>query len=318
MMDLKQIAVALGGEVAGRQVIAPGPGHSPRDRSLAIRLDPSAPDGFLLHSFAGDDWQACRDHVRHRLGLPEWQPGDDRHEQRRIPKSHIDKWDFATVDAETEKRGRTEDDLIRIERATKIWNEATDPRGVPAVEGYLRTRCLHLPDGVAGNVLRYHARCPWRDENTGQTIFIPALIAAFRSVDDDLLTGIHRIRLDRPERWPKTDRRMLGLVHGAAVKLATPGDTLVIGEGVETCLAAMQLGIGPAWALGGVGAISFFPVLPGIARLVILAEAGEASTRAVQICGRRWKRAGRRVTISRSKVGADHNDLVMAQHREIA
>lgn len=313
MLTLKQIAVVLGGEVSGRQAIVPGPGHSPRDRSLAIRLDPSAPDGFVTHSFAGDDWQTCRDHVRGRLGLPQWEPGDDRHDQRRIPQNYVDKWDFAVADAETETRGRTEDDLIRIERAAKIWNAAGDPRGVPAVEGYLRSRCLEFPDGVAGNVLRYHPGCPWRDENTGQTIFIPALIAAFRSVDDDLLTGIHRFRLDRPERWPKTERRMLGLVHGAAIKLASPQGTLVIGEGVETCLAAMQLGIGPAWALGSVGAISFFPVLPGISRLVILAEAGEASERATRICGRRWKRAGRRVTISRSKIGSDHNDAIMQQ-----
>lgn len=310
-MTLKEIARFLGGDVAGSQAIVPGPGHSARDRSLAIRLDPSAPDGFVTHSFAGDDWQTCRDYVRQKLGLPSWEPGDDRHEQRRIPQDHVDKWDFATVDAEVEKRCRTEDDLLRIERATKIWDGAIDPRGVPKVEGYLRSRCLDLPDGVAGKVLRFHRRCPWRNEDTGHTDFIPCLIAAFRSVDDDSLTGVHRIRVDQPDRWPKTDRRMLGLVHGAAIKLADPRDTLVIGEGVETCLAAMQLGLGPAWALGSVGAISFFPVIDGIRRLVILTETGEASKRATKICGRRWKRAGRRVTISRSKIGSDHNDCLM-------
>lgn len=317
MFDLKTIARVLGGDMSGRQVLIPGPGHSARDRSLAIRLDAGAPDGFLVFSHAGDDWQTCRDYVRQKLGLPEWEPGDDRHEQRRIPQSHIDKWDFAAIDSEVEQRRRTEDDVLRIERATKIWNEAIDPRGVPEVEGYLRSRCLNLPDGVAGNVLRFHRHCPWRNENTGRTEFIPCLIAAFRSIDDDLVTGIHRIRVDRPQRWPKTERRMLGLVHGAAVKLAVPGDTLVIGEGIETCLAAMQLGLGPAWALGSVGAISFMPVLDGISRLILLAEAGEASQRAVHICARRWKRAGRRVTISRSEVGSDHNDILM-QHRGAA
>lgn len=316
-MDARVIARALGGDICGAQVLAPGPGHSPRDRSLAVRLDAAAPDGFVIHSHSGDDWRECRDYVRRKLGLPDWEPGDGRHEQRRIPQSHVDKWDFGTIDSEVEQRRRTEDDLLRIERVTKILNEAIDRRGVPEVEGYLRSRCLDPPDQVAGNVLRFNCRCPWRNENTGRTDFVPCLVAAFQSIDDDQVTGIHRIRLDRPERWPKTERRMLGFVHGAAVKLASPQDVLVIGEGIETSLAAMQLGLGPAWALGSVGAISFMPVLDGISRLILLAKAGEASQRAVHICARRWKRAGRRVTISRSEVGSDHNDILM-QHRGAA
>jgi hypothetical protein len=53
MMDLRSIALALNGVVSGRQVLAPGPGHSPQDRSLAIRPSPEAPDGFehLLTAF---------------------------------------------------------------------------------------------------------------------------------------------------------------------------------------------------------------------------------------------------------------------------
>src|SRR5262245_32087618 len=58
-VDVRAIAAALGGQVSGRDtVLAPGPGHSPRDRSLAVRLDPTAPDGFLTFSHAGDGWQA--------------------------------------------------------------------------------------------------------------------------------------------------------------------------------------------------------------------------------------------------------------------
>lgn len=72
MMTLQQIARALGGEACGNQVRAPGPGHSPKDRSLSIKLDASAPDGFLVHSFAGDDAIRCKDYVREKLGLPAW------------------------------------------------------------------------------------------------------------------------------------------------------------------------------------------------------------------------------------------------------
>lgn len=68
--SLTDFARALGGEVTGGQVLAPGPGHSPQDRSLAVRIDPQAPDGFVVHSFAGDDWQAVKDYLRERIGRP--------------------------------------------------------------------------------------------------------------------------------------------------------------------------------------------------------------------------------------------------------
>jgi putative DNA primase/helicase len=71
--DLHKIARALGGDVAGRDtVLCPGPGHSARDRSLAVRLAPTAPDGFLTFSHAVADWRACCDYVRMKLGLRAW------------------------------------------------------------------------------------------------------------------------------------------------------------------------------------------------------------------------------------------------------
>jgi putative DNA primase/helicase len=143
---------------------------------------------------------------------------------------------------------------------------------------------------------------------------LPCLIAAFSSIDDDIITAIHRIRLDQPERWPKTDRRMLGIVHRAAIKIDTlDGDTLAIGEGVETCMAARELGFKPAWALGSVGAISFFPLIDGVRRVVILGETGEASASAIKFCGKRWRRADRRVRVVMPTVGSDLNDALIAQ-----
>jgi hypothetical protein len=69
MISLETIARALGGEISGGQVRAPGPGHSPKDRSLNIKLDTAAPGGFVVHSFAGDNPILCKDFVRERLGL---------------------------------------------------------------------------------------------------------------------------------------------------------------------------------------------------------------------------------------------------------
>jgi hypothetical protein len=77
-LNLRQLAATLGGEVSGGQVLAPGPGHSREDRSLAVKIDANAPDGFLVHSFANDDPMACKAYVRDRLGLPPFKPNGGR------------------------------------------------------------------------------------------------------------------------------------------------------------------------------------------------------------------------------------------------
>ena len=71
MISAKAAAAALGGEARGNQVLAPGPGHSKRDRSLSVTFTPGAPEGFLVHSFAGHDPIQLRDHVRSRLRFPD-------------------------------------------------------------------------------------------------------------------------------------------------------------------------------------------------------------------------------------------------------
>ena len=73
-LDPRTLVRALGGEGAGNRIVAPGPGHSPQDRSLSVLVDPTAQDGFVVHSFAGDDPLACRDYVKSKLGRPAWAP----------------------------------------------------------------------------------------------------------------------------------------------------------------------------------------------------------------------------------------------------
>ena len=231
---------------------------------------------------------------------------------RRMQPSCIKDFDRTAIDAEADAGPRVLDEaqLERVGRAKQIWDEGIDPRRTIA-EVYLRQhRKLELPDHIAGNVLRFHPRCPWRNESTGKTEYVTALIAAFRSIDDDTITGIHRIRINAD--GSKYGRKMLGIIERAAVKLDPVGHNLHIGEGVESCLAGRQLGFSPAWALGSVGAISFFPVLDNVQCLLIYAEAGDASAQAITICGKRWRRAGRRVRIVKPLNGAaDLNDVLM-------
>jgi hypothetical protein len=310
LLDLRSIARALGGEISGRQILAPGPGHSRGDRSLSVRIKPEAPDGFLVHSFAGDDPIICKNYVRRQLGLPEWEPGDEQ--DRRVEPLRRAQFDRTAMDREATRRPRSEDDQVRIKRAVAIWNEGRDPRGTLA-ETYLNIRKLTLCDELAGGVLGFSPRCPWRNETSGKTDRVPALIAAFRSIDDGTVTAIQRIALDAA--GARIGRRMLGVVHRAAIMLDPIGCELAIGEGVETCMAARQLGVGPTWALGSTGGIAGFPVLDGIDRLILLGETDQASADAIHFCGRRWRKAGRRVCIVMPDIGSDLNDELMAAAR---
>jgi hypothetical protein len=224
------------------------------------------------------------------------------------------------MDIEANDRQRTEEDCERISRAQALWAEATDPRGTEA-ERYLAARALHLFDDLCGAVLRYHERTPWRDEDSGQTIFIPCLIAAFRSIDTDEITAVHRIRVDMPELWPKTERRMLGCVSRSAIMLAPAGDELIVAEGLETAMSPREAGITtPCWALGSAGGILKFPVLPGVRKLMCAAEMNKddttkpnwANDRSIYCCRLRWHRAGRKTAILKPTSGDDLNSALMA------
>jgi putative DNA primase/helicase len=78
--SIATIAKVLGGDINGADgVTAPGPGHSAADRSMSVTLDANAPEGFLVHSFSGDDDIVCKDYVRDKLGLPKWSANGKDH-----------------------------------------------------------------------------------------------------------------------------------------------------------------------------------------------------------------------------------------------
>jgi hypothetical protein len=188
----------------------------------------------------------------------------------------------------TPQQCERERDDERTAIARTLWSEGIDPRGTPA-EDYLGSRGLTLTN-AARKALRFHPH-PKYPAGWG-----PTLLAAFRLLETDEITAVHRIRVDQPARWPKTFRKMLGPVRGAAVKLAPVVDMLAVAEGVETAIAANQMGYCPAWALGSAWAVEHLPVLPAVKHLILLAENNDASRKATEACGNRWADAGRRVT----------------------
>lgn len=82
-MDARSLARALGGEASGNSVLAPGPGHKPNDRSLSVKLDPSSPDGFVVHSFSPRNTvNECRDHVRKLANMEPFKPNGQANGKR--------------------------------------------------------------------------------------------------------------------------------------------------------------------------------------------------------------------------------------------
>jgi putative DNA primase/helicase len=291
MASLRAAAHALGGEVCGQQVLCPGPGHSPKDRSMAVRFDPAAPDGFLIHSYANDDWRACRDHVRAALGISgEWR-SPDRMERPARPARPVP--DFATYQ--------------------HIWANTLYPKGTP-VDAYLSSRGLTLPWGAGLDAVRWHPSCPFAGQMTG------AMVAQTHHVLTYQPGGLHRTALDADGRKiviDGKDRMALGPIKDCAVMLTGPQDVigcLGVGEGIETTLSLRRLpefGESPVWACLNAGNLERFPVLPELESLWIATDHDPAGIKAAEALAARYVAAGREAFIVKARAqGADLNDVV--------
>jgi len=108
-------------------------------------------------------------------------------------------------------------------------------------------------------------------------------------------------------------KMMLGPCRSGAVRLADPGDVLMVGEGIETCLAAMQATGYPAWAALSTSGLRTLDVPAHISEIVVLADGDQAGEAAARDCAARWKREGRRVRIARPPQGMDFNDMLLGR-----
>ena len=292
-LTAREVARALGGHPLGRDgVLAPGPGHSPRDRSLRVWLDPTAPNRFRLHSFAGDDPLLCRDYVRERLQLPEFQPGSRPSASlRRRPVR-------PTIEPDTGQQ------------ALAIWRGAISPRGTIA-ETYLKSRGLDLDAGIIGAV-RFHAGLYFK----GATI--AGVVALFRDVLSNEPCGIHRTFLrddgcpildgagkENPaDAWPRQWRRNQDRCRRRRRA------RLAYRRGHRDPPRCTATRLPPVWHLGSASVIAAFPVLAGLDALTVFAENDDASNRAAETCGHRYENAGCEAWICEPPSG-DMNDILI-------
>ena len=305
MFDLRELASLLGGEVSGSQVLAPGPGHSRRDRSLSVRPSPSAPDGFLVFSHAGDCWQDCRDLVRARLRL------SGRTGPRRP--------------SETSRRPiepRRDDDELR---ARSLVNAAACVRKIRPVrstagERYLREIRRIDTDAVA-DVLERVDVIGWRPRvyfhHPGHPLHAQRL-ACIVGVMTDPVTAVPNGAISRTYIDENLHKVCKAKTLGSPAGLIRPTPDedisygLYLAEGLETALTAMAKGLRPVWSTGSTALMKAFPVLSGIDCLTVLADhdasgVGEMAAREVEA---RWRRAGREARVFIPESPGDLNDLL--------
>ena len=129
--------------------------------------------------------------------------------------------------------------------------------------------------------------------------------------------GIHRtfVAASGSGKAPVVPQKMmLGPCHGGAVRLGEhEGGSLLIGEGIETCLAAMQATGKPAWAALSTSGLRTLDLPTGVADVIVLADGDKPGEDAAHDCARRWKREGRQVRIARPPRGLDFNDVLVGR-----
>jgi phage/plasmid primase-like uncharacterized protein len=203
-------------------------------------------------------------------------------------------------------------DTRRLAYADRIWRAAASIAGTPG-EAYLRDRGIALEEAPDHAGLCFLPACPY-----GPHRLLPCILARYTDILTGAERGIHR-RSIITGTTPKT--MSLGPIGSAVVRLWPDEDVtqgLVIGEGVETVLAAATriehrgTLLCPAWACGSAGTLEAFPVLPGIEALTILADhdASGRGQEAAERCAERWADAGREVTILTPRDLGDMNDII--------
>jgi putative DNA primase/helicase len=286
-MTAAEIASALGGtRCSGQWWRCVCPVHGSRTgRSLTLALRDHA-HGLVVHCHAG----CGRDDILaelYRRGLIA-----ERSDGARPPMA-IRSHDGA-------------DKAARIAVARRIWEATKNARGTP-VERYLAGRGITIP---APPCVRWLPACP---HPSG--IYLPAMVARVDNVDGELI-AIHRTCL-RPDGSGKAEvdppKAMLGRAAGGAVRLAPAAEMLMVAEGVETALAAMQATGQPAWAALSTSGMTAL-MLPATVRTVILLadnDANGAGERAAHAAAQRFLAEGRRVRLALPpEPGTDFADVL--------
>lgn len=288
-MTAEIIAKALGGRKVGAVWMACCPAHNDGEPSLAIT---DAHDGkVLVHCHAGCDQRAVIAALRARGAWQDIGGGARRRLLRKAGRQPP-----AEPDAEGLKRSAA---------ALAIWQASQAIEGTPAAT-YLRSRRLDLP---ALPALRFHGGL-----KHPSGVVWPAMVALVTHSATGSPIAVHRTFLARDGhgKAPVDPAKMMfGPCRGGVVRLGETGAVLMVGEGIETCLAAMQATGNAACAALSTSGLRSLDLPRDVHDVIVLADGDEEGEAAAQVCAQRCKREGRRVRIARPPMGMDFNDLLV-------
>lgn len=279
----EHLIAGLHAKRCGRGWMAKCPAHDDANPSLSINV---GQDGtVLVHCHAGCAQVTVIASLR-AMGL--W-PDASRRETTRSPL-----------------KPRRSEDRRKVASALQLWCRSRPTRGT-LVERYLQGRSIAKP---IPQRIRYleSAMHPRGSRH-------PAMISLVTQSIDDQPSAIHRTFLSADgltKASVSPEKMMLGHCSGGVVRLGPMTVPLLIGEGIETTLSAMQkteLGGWAALSTSGLKALR----LPRECRdIVILVDGDDPGRAASQHAAERWCAEGRRVRLANAPNGMDFNDLLRA------
>lgn len=142
------------------------------------------------------------------------------------------------------------------------------------------------------------------------------MVALVRRGTDGEPVAIHRtfVSRDGTAKAPVDPAKMmLGPCRGGAVRLAEAKERLMVGEGLETCLSAMQATGRPAWDALSTSGLRTLDLPDTVREIIVLADGDDPGEAAARACALHWRRQGRRVRIARPPRGMDFNDLLLGR-----
>lgn len=277
-MNAERMAKSLGGHRSGAGWLARCPAHDDQSPSLSIK------DGelgrLLLFCFAGCETL----HVIARLkarGL----------------------WE----ETREHSPGKPTVQILHAphDGALKLWREAT-PASDTVVQQYLRNRgvSMSVPD-----TLRFHRGLGHRSGTSH-----PAMIALVTHAITGAPMAIHRTYLDQAggKAQVEPNKMMLGRTAGGIVRLGENETGLMVGEGIETVLSAMQATRRPGWASLSTAGLKSLELPAHVQEITILADGDAAGRDAARTAANKWSAKGVRVRIATAPEGRDFNDLNQA------
>jgi putative DNA primase/helicase len=242
----KKLVRALGGQWHGGYGMARCPAHDDTNPSLNI----TQKNGRVLFYCHAGCSQCDVLSALTTLGLQIGRPCENRDDR---PSSE-----------EKEKQRR----LTRL--ALEIWN-ASEPGGGTLVERYLRSREIKLP---VPDALRFH---PSLKHPSGDAY--PAMVALVTHGRTGQASAVHRTFLapDGTKKAPVTQQRLcLGPCRGGAICLAPATDIVMVAEGIETALSAMQVKKWPALAALSASFLRTLELSWEIRSVIVLADGDDA------------------------------------------